>query len=163
MKLLLGCYRKLDAHNPEIFTAGMIAILCEYPQQIVFRVTSPTGPLVGKGDKYVPALAEIRQALETEMKPFRDEEVKHQRRSDSDNILGFNVRKGTQAERTAFIDKFVRDNPHLLTEKFARERFGKKDLEPLDEDALRSRMSAPLTVSNALKAKIAAEITEVDF
>ena len=84
---MIGLFRKSDAHDPKIYALGVIELLSEYPEQIVFRVTSVTGPLVAKGDKYAPSISDIYKACEAEMKPFRDYQTRENRRAESDKVL----------------------------------------------------------------------------
>jgi hypothetical protein len=132
-----NCFRKIDAHNPEAFTSAMIAVLCKYPEQIVFRATDPVGALATK-HKYPPSIADVAEFCEGEMKPWRDLDARDRRRSETAKVIGFSPEQGTQAERTAFIDRFARENPDLVSERFVRERF-RRQVVPLDEDALRAK------------------------
>jgi hypothetical protein len=63
--LLLGCYRKSDVAEPEIFAAGASAILSKFPADVAAIVTDPRTGLAGQL-KFVPTLAEIQDACERE-------------------------------------------------------------------------------------------------
>ena len=63
--LLLGCYHKSNVAEPEIFAAGAAAILSKFPADIAATVTDPRTGLAGRL-KFVPTLAEIREACERE-------------------------------------------------------------------------------------------------
>lgn len=69
-KLLLGCYRTGDANDPEVYTAGVIAVLSDYSSEIVRAVCDPrTG--IPSEIKWLPTLAEIKKACEELRIPMR--------------------------------------------------------------------------------------------
>lgn len=69
-KVLLGCYRTGDANEPEIYSGGVIAVLSEYPAEVVRKVVDPRRGLPARC-KWLPSIAEIKEALEAEMAPIR--------------------------------------------------------------------------------------------
>lgn len=68
--LLLGCYRRGDAEDPETYSAAVALILAEYPMPIVYRVTDPRSGLPGRC-QWLPTVAEVRAACEAQMPPKR--------------------------------------------------------------------------------------------
>lgn len=62
-KLLLGCYRTGDANDPEVYTAAVIAVLADYPSDVMAEVTDPRSGLPGKV-RWLPTVQEIRVACE---------------------------------------------------------------------------------------------------
>jgi hypothetical protein len=69
--LMLDTYRKKgEAANPEVFVAAIAATLCLYPPEVVQRVTDPRTGIASRL-KWIPEVAEIREACETEMAPIR--------------------------------------------------------------------------------------------
>src|SRR5690348_11532372 len=68
--LLLGCYRKGDAENPDTYTAAIAAVLSEYPTDIIRRATDPRTGIAGKS-KWLPSVAEVRDFCEAEYAPVR--------------------------------------------------------------------------------------------
>jgi hypothetical protein len=94
-------FRKLDAQHPKEFTAAMIRVLCDYPEQIVFRATDPAGELVKK-HKYVPAISDVADFCEKEMKPWRELELRDQlaekRRAETAAILSSSQKENTTLE-----------------------------------------------------------------
>jgi hypothetical protein len=54
---LFGCYRKGDANDPDIYVAGVAAVLSEYPAEVVDHVCDPRTGLPRKL-KWLPAIAE---------------------------------------------------------------------------------------------------------
>jgi hypothetical protein len=63
---LFGCYNRNEANDPEIFITAMTAMLACYPELVVDRVCDPIRGLPAK-NRFLPAIAEIREACEREM------------------------------------------------------------------------------------------------
>ena len=63
---LFGCYRASDANNPEAFLAAATAMLAQYPEAVASKVCDPIRGLCSTA-KWLPAIAEIREACEREM------------------------------------------------------------------------------------------------
>src|SRR6185312_3504497 len=61
-RVLLGCYRTGEANDPEIYSGAVIAVLSDYPLEIVKRVVDPRHGLPSKS-KWLPTVAEIKEAL----------------------------------------------------------------------------------------------------
>ncbi len=68
--LLLGCYRRGDAENPDLYVAAIAAVMADYPVDIIKRVTDPRTGIPGRS-KWLPAVAEIRDFCEAEYEPVR--------------------------------------------------------------------------------------------
>lgn len=66
-KLLFSCYRKDEAHDPEIYCSAVAATLSEFPRQVVEYVTDPRTGLPSSS-KWLPNIAEVREACVTEAK-----------------------------------------------------------------------------------------------
>lgn len=64
-KLLLGCYRAGDANDPEVYTAAIIAILSDYPEDIQQTVTDPRSGLPSRV-QWLPTPKEVKDACEAE-------------------------------------------------------------------------------------------------
>lgn len=69
-RLLLGCYRTGDANDPEVYTAGVIAVLSTYPMEVVRLVCDPRSGLPSKV-KWLPTIAEVRDECEAWHGPMR--------------------------------------------------------------------------------------------
>jgi hypothetical protein len=69
-RVLLGCYRKADAGDPEIYIPAIISVFVRYPESVVYAVTEPATGLPAK-IKWPPSIAEIVEACEAEMEPIR--------------------------------------------------------------------------------------------
>lgn len=80
--MLLSCYRKGDAEDPEIYAAAVASILSSYPQAVAYRVTDPRTGIAGKS-QWLPTVAEVRAACEAEMAPARASEAADRRREDT--------------------------------------------------------------------------------
>jgi hypothetical protein len=63
---LFGFYRASEANDPETFIAGATAMLAQYPEHVAGKVCDPIRGLPAKS-KFLPAIAEIREACELEM------------------------------------------------------------------------------------------------
>lgn len=63
--ILVGCFRKADAGDPEIYTAAVVAVLSRYPVEVAAAVTEPATGLPSKL-KWLPSIAEITEACEQE-------------------------------------------------------------------------------------------------
>lgn len=77
--IMLGCYRRGDVADSEIFTRGVISILCEYPERVVRLITDPARGLPGRV-QWLPTLAEIRAACEAEHAPTVRAQERERRR-----------------------------------------------------------------------------------
>jgi hypothetical protein len=60
-RLLFGCFRKGEANDPEIYVLAIIAILQEYSEEVVERVTSPLTGLPRRID-FLPTVREVDRA-----------------------------------------------------------------------------------------------------
>jgi hypothetical protein len=67
---LLGCYRTGEANDPEIYLAAVVAVLSDYPLDIVTAVTRPSTGIPAKL-KWLPTIAEIKTACEDIAGPRR--------------------------------------------------------------------------------------------
>jgi len=76
---MFGCYRKDDSHDPETYCAAVAAILSEYPSKVVDLVTDPRTGIPGRS-KWLPAVAEIREACEDFYAPIRREATREENR-----------------------------------------------------------------------------------
>jgi hypothetical protein len=68
-RLLIGCYRRDDVADPEVFGRAIVAVLMRYPPEVVLRVTEPATGLPSKL-KWLPTIAEIVEACNTAMEPI---------------------------------------------------------------------------------------------
>jgi hypothetical protein len=64
--MLFGCYPAGSANDPEMFITAAAAMLASYPELVVERVCDPIRGLPSK-NKFLPAIAEIREFCEREM------------------------------------------------------------------------------------------------
>lgn len=69
VRVLLGCYRRGEAEDAEIYTKAVVAVLGRYPESIVRAVTDPRGGLPAKV-KFLPTIFEITEACEAKMRPL---------------------------------------------------------------------------------------------
>lgn len=71
--MMFGCYRKQDANDPEIYVAAVTAVLSEYPREVIESVTDPRTGLPSRL-KWLPTVAEVKEACEAVMWPIRFKE-----------------------------------------------------------------------------------------
>lgn len=67
--ILIGCYRKTDAGDPEVYQRAVISVLMRYPESIAIAVTEPATGIPSRL-KWLPAIAEIVEACEMLMEPI---------------------------------------------------------------------------------------------
>ena len=66
-RILIGCYRKGEFNDAEIYFAALVATLSRYPPQTIIAVTDPETGLPIK-IKWIPTLAEVNEACKAETK-----------------------------------------------------------------------------------------------
>jgi hypothetical protein len=150
--ILLGCYRKGDAEEPEIYAAALASVLASYPQEVSYRVTDPRTGIAGRS-KWLPTVAEVREACEAEMAPYRAEEARKARREATEAVLASpplrRIAKSSFEELSAALEERYKQNGK--PKPFSTTLF-----EVVDAFA-----GKPLVVSDRLAAKIAAAQTEL--
>lgn len=68
-EILIGCYRRDDAADPEIYGRAVVAVLMRYPESVVLEVTEPATGLPSRL-KWLPAIAEIVEACDGGFAPI---------------------------------------------------------------------------------------------
>jgi hypothetical protein len=72
IKRLLGCYPAGKPADPQVYVAAVTAVLANYPNEIVRRVTDPVSGLPSRC-KFLPTIAELTEACGELMRPYRQE------------------------------------------------------------------------------------------
>jgi len=67
---LLGFYPTQTPNSPKEYAAAVTALLAEYPREVVEVVCDPRRGLATRC-KFIPTIAELTEALESEMEPHR--------------------------------------------------------------------------------------------
>jgi len=62
VSLFFGSFRKADADDPEVFTAGCLRLFTAYPPEIVQHVTDPLTGLCTQSE-WLPSLKRVKDAL----------------------------------------------------------------------------------------------------
>lgn len=61
--MLLGCYRKGDAADPETYVTAIAAVLSLYPVDVVQAVSDPRTGIAGRSN-WLPTVAEVKAECE---------------------------------------------------------------------------------------------------
>ncbi len=69
-EILLGCYRKGEVDNPQVYTAAVVEVLSAYPTEVMIQVADPVNGLPGKL-KFLPTISEIKAECELHAEPLR--------------------------------------------------------------------------------------------
>lgn len=67
--MLLGCYRRGDANDPDIYVRAVASVLGEYPIEIIKAVCDPRFGLPSKSE-WLPTVSEVKGACEATMAPI---------------------------------------------------------------------------------------------
>lgn len=67
---MAACYRRDDAVDAEIYAAAMVAVLMEYPIEVVEHVTDPRTGLP-RSLKWLPSVAEVAEACDQRQEAIR--------------------------------------------------------------------------------------------
>lgn len=78
MGLLLSCYPTGQPAEPKVYAAAIMTAIERYPEQVIATVTDPRGPLL-RTCRFLPSIAEVVAACESEMEPIRREEERQAR------------------------------------------------------------------------------------
>jgi hypothetical protein len=62
-RILIGCYRKSEANDPEIWLTAVVSVLTRYTTDVAIAVTEPATGLPAKS-KWLPSVAEIVEACD---------------------------------------------------------------------------------------------------
>ena len=68
--MLLGCYRKGEANDPETYTAAIAAVLSDYDPETIHYVTDPRTGVASKST-WMPNPGEVKKACEDYERPMR--------------------------------------------------------------------------------------------
>jgi hypothetical protein len=115
---LFAFFRSSDANDPATFVAGATAIFAHYPANVVERVCHPMHGAAGSS-KWLPSLAELREACEREMKPIRDGERRERERDRTARVLAGHKAPLGSLERDRVKDSFVRLKSELAAHALA--------------------------------------------
>lgn len=83
---MFGCWRKVDAADPETFITAVAAVLADYPESVVLYVTDPRTGLPGK-QQFPPSPYEVKQACEAEMAPIVRQREREARYVQTERLL----------------------------------------------------------------------------
>lgn len=145
--LLLGCYRKADCEDPEVFIASVSAVLSRYSAEVVALVTSPVSGVPAKS-KFLPTIAEIREACEREQQK-RDRWREQQERienqlSERDRIAALRDGQGSAERRKAFIAREMASLERDLRRDDSRTDVAALDVRGMPEGRARRAIEAKI-------------------
>lgn len=151
--MLLGCYRQGEAADPEVYVAAVAAVLAHYDEDIVRDVTDPVKGLPGVL-KWLPTVAEIRQACEERLRPARETEARAKREAETRLILEGPTASPEERERA--VEKWEREKAFMAGKLSAEE--ARIEAEKRLPELYREVRSSPLpTLSDAAKRRLFAE------
>jgi len=82
---LFGCYRASEANDPETFIAAVAATLATYPEPIARQVCDRSG--LPSQSKWLPSIAELREACDRAMAPIRAAERREREREHTQQVI----------------------------------------------------------------------------
>src|SRR6266496_4989720 len=83
---MFGCFRTGQANDPDLYVAGIAAVLAEYPPKVIEYVTDPRTGLPRKMT-FLPSVAEVGEACEREMAPIISEQRRVARQSNEQQSI----------------------------------------------------------------------------
>lgn len=96
--VLMGCYRRGEVESPEIFVRAAIAMFRTFPFSACRAVVDPVKGLPSKL-KWLPSIAEIREALDAEIAPSLRMAERENARRQAAPLLAAPVVTAEQRER----------------------------------------------------------------
>jgi hypothetical protein len=126
-RILLGCFRKGEAADAEVYVTAIAAMLSTYPEEIVRQVTDPVRGLPSKVN-WLPTLAEIRHECETFMRPIRDAEKRELEARRTQALLAAPA-PATTEERERAVAKWEAEKAARVQQ--ARKRVAERTVEEL--------------------------------
>jgi hypothetical protein len=130
---LLGSYRSGDAADPHVYVAAVTAVLMHYDEDVVRDVTDPVRGLPGTL-KWLPAVAEVRQACEDRLKPVREAMAREKREADTRLLL--TPPTATAEERERAVARWERDMRPAMQPAPVGPRMPERELEEMLADPL---------------------------
>lgn len=148
---MLGCYRRGEVADEKVFTSAIIAVLCRYPENVVKVVTNPTRGLPATL-KWLPSIAEVRDACDREMEPIlRERQRQASRLEQQRERLAPPEVTAEGRERAVARWKAVRDG---MTGESDEQRQREKDEAAERLAKLATGHRPPLVASAALRSKL---------
>lgn len=127
---LLSFYPTHTANEPEKYAAAIVALMAEYPREVIDVVVDPRRGLATRC-KFLPTLAELTEALQSEMEPHNQAWIKEREKR---NAIPRMDRTPPTAEEKARVQKILKDTANL----------GKTDpIEELRKEARAMRANNP--------------------
>ena len=64
-RIMLGCYRKGEANDPQTYSTAVAGLLAQYEREVILEVTHPLNGMPSQTD-FMPTLKELKGACERE-------------------------------------------------------------------------------------------------
>lgn len=140
-RLLVGCYRKGEAADADIYATALTAILCGYSEEVVNRVTDPRTGVPGK-IIFFPSIAEVRHECEVEaQKIFERDEFFAREGAPQQQLAAPDV------DRAAVMAKMREQYPEIYDRKRIEEESRRVEaVNALSSEAKLAEWRSPLTV-----------------
>jgi hypothetical protein len=147
VRILLGCYRRGEAEDGEIYTKAVTAVLAQFPESVVRAVCDPRTGLPVRS-QFLPTLFEIRAACDASMRPAQDAERRARIEAERVKDQRLSLTEADSARRKAFIAEWRRTHPEAA---LAGARPGASFVKP---GPTPSYLDKPCTLSPAALAAI---------
>lgn len=85
-RLLIGCYRRDEVADAEVFARALIAIFCEFSESVVRFVSDPRTGIPGQS-KWFPTIAEVRHECITRQRKLDEAAAWHAREAERAKML----------------------------------------------------------------------------
>ncbi len=122
-RLLLGCYRRGDANDPDTYVAAITATLARYPEDVIKAVTHPASGLPVQKD-FLPTVREVYLACEEADRP-RCERLAREAKTAKNRA----EREASECRNTPEQDAYIRDGFRELSA-----RLGTGEYRPADKE-----------------------------
>jgi hypothetical protein len=155
-RLLLACYRRGEAEDPETYVAAVAALLDGYPEDVRAFVADPRTGIAGKV-KFLPTLSEVRDACEAAMEPRRQAERRGAEFERRQKIL--DERWQWQADQAAAREQDVRRLEECAAELRSRGDPQRRVPNTMTREQAEAKLEAAiLSAREPLSPKLAADI-----
>jgi hypothetical protein len=153
--VLIGCYRKGEAADAQVYATAVCAVLSRYPEEVVLRVTDPVVGLPGRVN-WLPTIAEVRHACEELVLPLREAALREKRQHEAQRLIG-STSNATPEERARATERWERESADMRRIQRKREMTQDEAAAKVEEFRAAPVLERkPLTLSRGLAEKLEA-------